>query len=337
MTNKSQAPSPLRVFVSSTYEDMITYREAVREALTNIEQLPVGMEQFVSSSDKSLDVCLSEVRRCQLFISIIGMRYGNVDDETGKSYSELEYEESVRNNIPVLAFVINENECPVLPKFVDTGIKADKLQKFKKHLDENHMVSRFSSDLDLKQLAIRAINSFLSEKAEEKEQKNVDQYLSGNKTFKNFLLLPEIYKNTEATLRVRMDGGFSSWRRREAYTEAYGLPPGKTIIGNDMIPIDIDLSDMEDDDCSLDFYAEGKAAEWVLENGIKPGSIFEGKFLLVYEPVEGSVGKGTQIQAIKIAALILVEPIKLVGQARPKKKSESDDSKTDGSAKSLYS
>ena len=33
----------LRVFVSSTYEDMIEYRDAVSEALNSIEQLPVGI------------------------------------------------------------------------------------------------------------------------------------------------------------------------------------------------------------------------------------------------------------------------------------------------------
>ena len=115
--------APWRIFVSSTYEDMIPYREAVSDALTSIEHLPVGMEHFVSTPDRPLDVCLTDVRRCQLYIVLVGMRYGSIDDETGKSFTELEYEEALKNNIPVLAFVINENECAILPKFVDTGCK----------------------------------------------------------------------------------------------------------------------------------------------------------------------------------------------------------------------
>ena len=113
-----------KVFVSSTFEDMIPYRNAVVEAITSLEHLPIGMEHFASSPDKSLDVCLSDVRRCNIYVLLIGMRYGSIDNDTGKSYTELEYEEALRCNIPVLAFIMDENECPVLPKFFDHGEKS---------------------------------------------------------------------------------------------------------------------------------------------------------------------------------------------------------------------
>ena len=38
-----------KIFISSTYEDMIPYREAASDAITSLEHLPVGMEHFVSS------------------------------------------------------------------------------------------------------------------------------------------------------------------------------------------------------------------------------------------------------------------------------------------------
>jgi len=125
MAVKKASQAPLRVFVSSTYEDMIDYRTAVVDELNNLEVVPHAMEQFVSSPDKALDVVLSEVRRCQLFIALVAMRYGSVDSETGKSFSELEYEEAFKNGIPVLAFIIDENERPVLPKYVDVGEPAE--------------------------------------------------------------------------------------------------------------------------------------------------------------------------------------------------------------------
>jgi len=155
----SATTTPWRVFISSTYEDMKEYREAARQALANNEQIPVGMEQFVSAPETSLAVCLQEVRRCNLFICLVAMRYGSVAEETGKSYSELEYEEAVKNNIPVLAFVINENECPILPKYVDTGESAEKLVAFKKRLNGNRMTSRFSSAAELKDLISRSVKA----------------------------------------------------------------------------------------------------------------------------------------------------------------------------------
>ena len=165
----AQTNSACKIFVSSTFEDMIFYRNAVADAITSLEHLPIGMEHFVSSPDKSLDVCLSDVRRCNIYVLLVGMRYGSIDKDSGKSYTELEYDEAIRCNIPVLAFIIDENECPILPKFFDDGEKAEKLKAFKKRLYDSHMASRFKSPDDLKQLAIRAIETQINRIAEEKK------------------------------------------------------------------------------------------------------------------------------------------------------------------------
>ena len=118
MAQRTKQSAPWRIFVSSTYEDMIPYREAVSEALTSIEQLPIGMKHFVSAPDKPLDVCLTDVRRCQLYIVLVGMRYGSIDEESGKSITELEYRlyfdlwiafiSSQRNSFDSQAFEIKE-------------------------------------------------------------------------------------------------------------------------------------------------------------------------------------------------------------------------------------
>lgn len=112
----STSSSPWRIFVSSTKEDLIPYREAVETVLTGMEHIPLGMEYFVSSPDSPIDVCLATVRRSQLYIVIVGMRYGSIEEGSGKSFTELEYDEAVKNKIPVLAFIIDEEQCPILPK-----------------------------------------------------------------------------------------------------------------------------------------------------------------------------------------------------------------------------
>ena len=229
MQTKTQ-PAPWRIFISSTYEDMLPYREAVSDALTSIEHLPIGMEQFVSTPDRSLDVCLTDVRRCQLYVVLVGMRYGSIDDETGKSFTELEYEEALKNNIPVLAFVINENECPVLPKFVDTGVSAEKLKHFKNRLDER-MTSRFTSVEHLKELVIRSVEAQVKRTTEAKQAEALvsadeEDFVAGAKLFKRFILLPERYKGKEAILRIKMDGGFSGWRLRDAMFDAFHVKNG---------------------------------------------------------------------------------------------------------------
>lgn len=317
---------PLRVFVSSPYEDMISYRDIVIEALTSIEQLPIGMQHFVSSTDEPLEVCLTDVRRCQLCIVLLGMRYGSIDGETGKSYTELEYEEAIKNKIPVLSFVIDENNCPILPKFVDTGTAATKLIEFKNKLDKQY-TSRFKSENDLKTLVVRAVKAQLERNSQkvlnEKHEIALQaDYISGARIFKNFLLLPERYQGKEVVLRIKMQNGFSTWMRRKAFTDAFGLKDGDTLVGNDAAVIGVDLSDIDSRSNSkrIDFYAEGKNADWILEKGVTNGTVFEGKFKFSYETVRNATSEGD----VKIAALILLEGKVIIGQEEPMKVNDED-------------
>lgn len=320
MSSMKTAQKAFRIFVSSTYEDMIEYREAVMSALTSIDTLPVGMEQFVSSPDKSLDVCLSEVRRCQLFIALVGMRYGSIEEESGKSFSELEYEEAVKNGIPSLAFVIDENECPVLPKFVDVGDNAEKLNNFKAILNKKY-TSRFKSIDNLKELVVRAVSRQIDEATKEKTEiqaAHKDIYKDGAVTYRRFVLLPERYKDRDAVLRIRFDGKFGTWLVREALFDAFGLNRGDTLFCNDVSVLGVDFSDIDDDATTIDMFAEGKCADWILDNNITLGSIIEAKFRLAYEFVQGDKRSG-----YKKAVLIMKEGLSVIGKdERIKKKTQ---------------
>lgn len=311
-TKKSEI---LRVFVSSTYEDMAVYREAAMSALTSIEQLPVGMEHFVSSPEKSLDVCLSEVRRCQLFIALVGMRYGSIDKDTGKSYSELEYEEAIKNGIPVLAFIIDENECPIIPKFVDTGENAQKLKDFKSVLNVKY-TSRFKSVDNIKELISRAVKKHVDDSATEKvsetRKKAADEYKAGAEIFKRFLILPGRYKNQEVYLRVRLNNSFSTWIVKDTIFISRRLNRDDTIHSDDGAHvIGCDFSDIGKPGRAVDLFAEGKNADWLLDNNVSRGMVFEGTFKLSYEEISGVSSDGKRIS---VAALILVNGSSIIGK-----------------------
>lgn len=315
---------PLRVFVSSTYEDMLPYREAVTNALMSIEQLPIGMEHFVSSPNNPLDDCLADIRRSQIYIVVVGMKYGSIDAETGKSFTELEYDEAIKNNIPVLAFVIDEKKQPILPIYVDTGESAEKLKRFKARIDER-MTQRFTTADNLKDLVVRSVNAQVKRFTETADSEQVDnteeEYIKGAKAFRKFLILPERYKGVDAVLRVRMDGGFSTWKRRDEFFQAFDVKPGETLIGRDVYVLGIELEDIPSDEQDVDFYAEGELADWVLDNNVSTGTIFEGKFKFAYETVEGvaSRGLGMAVDA-KIAALILLEGKTIIDRIPMRKK-----------------
>jgi hypothetical protein len=137
------------VFVSSTYEDLIEYRTAVTDALHRLETIVRGMEYFGSKPQPPKAECLKALRSCKAYIGIFAMRYGSIDDETGKSMTHIEYDEAQRFGLPTLVYMIDEKHQPILPMYVDTGDKAQRLQDLKKEIKKQYQVSFFTTPEDL--------------------------------------------------------------------------------------------------------------------------------------------------------------------------------------------
>ncbi len=137
------------IFVGSTFEDMKDYRAAVMEALRRLETVVRGMEYFGARPGRPKDECLKAVRESRLYIGMFAMRYGTVDEETGRSMTQLELEEAERIGLPVLIYLIDEESQPVLPRYMDRGEDARKLAALKERLKKKHTVSLFTSPDDL--------------------------------------------------------------------------------------------------------------------------------------------------------------------------------------------
>jgi hypothetical protein len=140
---------PFRVFVGSTFDDLQLYRVAVMQTLHKLEVAVVGMESFGSQPDAPLDACIAAVGKCQAYIGIFAMRYGSTDPLSGKSITQLEYEEAQRLKLPSLIYLLDEEHQPILPKFVDTGTSAAQLKELKNSLKMRHLLSFFTTPDDL--------------------------------------------------------------------------------------------------------------------------------------------------------------------------------------------
>ncbi|WP_026432528.1 DUF4062 domain-containing protein [Paracidovorax oryzae] len=137
------------IFVSSTFMDLEVHRRHVRDAIARLELTFKAMEFFGALPDTPKAECLRLVRASNIFVGIIGMRYGFIDPDDGKSMTQLEYEEAQAIRLPTLIYLIDEDHHPMLPKFVDTGAGAEKLMAFKGQLRKAHVVNAFSSPEDL--------------------------------------------------------------------------------------------------------------------------------------------------------------------------------------------
>lgn len=100
-------PTP-RIFISSTCYDLKYIRENLKFFIHNLGYEPILSEEGLVFYDPVLhtqDACLAEVSACQMFVLIIGGRYGSRYKNTDKSITNVEYREAVRTKIPIFALV----------------------------------------------------------------------------------------------------------------------------------------------------------------------------------------------------------------------------------------
>jgi hypothetical protein len=98
----------LQVFVSSTYRDLKIERQAAVEAILKAGHIPAGMELFSAGSESQLEIIRRWIDESDVYMLILGGRYGSVEPKTSLSYTELEYDYAVSKEIPIFAVVIKD-------------------------------------------------------------------------------------------------------------------------------------------------------------------------------------------------------------------------------------
>ncbi len=99
-----------RVFVSSTCYDLKYIRENLKYFIRTLGYDPVLSEEGSVYYDTTLntqDSCLREVPNCQLFVLVIGGRFGQAYKDTQTSITNAEYREAVKSKVPIFALLDN--------------------------------------------------------------------------------------------------------------------------------------------------------------------------------------------------------------------------------------
>jgi hypothetical protein len=80
------------------------------------------MELFTAGDQSQMEVIKQWIDESDVFLLILGGRYGSSDPETGKSYTQLEYEYAVGLPKPLFACVIKESSLEARVKTFGTGV-----------------------------------------------------------------------------------------------------------------------------------------------------------------------------------------------------------------------
>jgi hypothetical protein len=103
--------APRRIFVSSTYKDLVHYRRAVLEQVVRRDLFFRGMEFFGAepASPPPAEKIVSAVRESDVYLGIFGVRYGFVDPKSGLSMTELEFNEAESSRKPMLLYLMRDD------------------------------------------------------------------------------------------------------------------------------------------------------------------------------------------------------------------------------------
>jgi hypothetical protein len=97
------------VFISSTYSDLIFERQAAVAANLKAGHIPAGMELFTAGDKSQMATIERWIDDSDVYMLILGARYGSIELSSGLSYMESEYDYAVSTNKPLFAIVINES------------------------------------------------------------------------------------------------------------------------------------------------------------------------------------------------------------------------------------
>ncbi|HEX6039848.1 DUF4062 domain-containing protein [Longimicrobium sp.] len=146
----------LTVFVSSVSDELDAERKALREEVQALGALFSGMEYFGSKPESPAPYCARKAAEPDLYVGLLGMRYGSVDPGSGLSFTHLEYQAARNAAVPCLVYLKGRR---------DDGVTGDPaIRAFKAQVQKDVIVSWFTTPAELRVCFLRDFVKLLRER-----------------------------------------------------------------------------------------------------------------------------------------------------------------------------
>jgi hypothetical protein len=153
----------LQVFISSTFTDLQEERQSAVEAILNAGHIPAGMELFKAGNESQLDTICRWIDESDIYMLILGGRYGSLEPISQLSYTQLEYEYALQKGIPVFAVVLKDEaldkKLQVLGRNVLERDNVPKYDSFKE-LVLSKICKFVLDEKDIKLAILETLNEF---------------------------------------------------------------------------------------------------------------------------------------------------------------------------------
>lgn len=144
----------LQIFISSTYIDLKDERQAAVSAILSSGNIPAGMELFKAGNDSQLEVIKKWIDESDVYMLILGGRYGSIEPKSGKSYTQLEYEYALKKGIHIFSVILSDEalfeKAKILGK--ETAMGESEIEEYKgfKKVVESKIVKFVDDEKDIK-------------------------------------------------------------------------------------------------------------------------------------------------------------------------------------------
>lgn len=180
----------LQVFISSTYTDLMEERQAAVTAILKAGHIPAGMELFTAGDRSQLDTINSWIDESDVYMLILGGRYGAVESASNVSYTELEFDYAASQNKPMFAVVIKEEALENKIRLHGTAF-SEKQNPKELSLFRKKVLSKISSFFeDVKDIKLCVHESL----ADYSSNRELSGWVSGSEIVDSKPLLEEINK-----------------------------------------------------------------------------------------------------------------------------------------------
>lgn len=198
----------LKIFLSSTFRDLAEYRSAAGEMLRSLGHDILGSDDDAASGEPPFETSLKNVEICDVFVAIIGWTYGYIPPDkdsnpAGRSVSELEYEHAKKLGKPLLIFMA-DSTVPVPQDRLSVSEQPERLDAFRRRLEQEHIVARFESPADLAAQVGVAISNFQRRVIE----RGLVKVTIGNESRTGWLAEPDVVVTCGSNLPANEDEEF---------------------------------------------------------------------------------------------------------------------------------
>lgn len=144
----SHSTKKYQIFISSTFTDLINERQASVEAILKKGHIPAGMELFSANNKSQWEVIKKWIDDSDIYVLLLGGRYGSIDNETGLSYTEMEFNYAIEKGKPFFALILGKEilDNKDVDIIKDYDLKDPKYIAFKKNISSN--MCSFPKNLD---------------------------------------------------------------------------------------------------------------------------------------------------------------------------------------------